>query len=74
MSAESDRIKMIKGILINTERFRADLMEELNRLDGNKEAFGSVNVYPVANINKFNFIQSSVYQFSYHSVFPLITI
>jgi len=70
MNAESDRIKMIKGMLINTERFRADLMEELNRLDSNKEAFETVNVYPMTNINKFDFNQSPVYQFSYHDALP----
>jgi len=70
MNTESDRIKMIKGMLINTERFRADLMEELNRLDGNKEAFGPVNVYPMANIEQFEFNQSPVYQFSYHGALP----
>ena len=70
MSAESDRIKTIKGMLINTERFRADLMEELNRLDGNKEAFGPVNVYSMANIEQFEFNQSPVYQFNYHGALP----
>src|SRR5699024_12523246 len=66
MRRNEDRIKLIRGMLEKMEVFRSDLMGEINKLEGNEDTYQPVSVYPMANIERFNFKDLPIYQFSYH--------
>src|SRR5699024_6248679 len=68
MSKYNDRIRLIKGMLEKMEVFRSDLMGEINKLEGNEYTYQPVSVYPMTNIERFNFNNLPIYQFSYNSV------
>lgn len=45
-------------------------MSEINSLGGNTEAYNSVSPYPMVNVSRFSFQDTSVYQFSYEEALP----
>src|SRR5699024_7409535 len=50
--------------------FRSDVMAEINELEKDEENRNPASVYPVANIDWFQFNDSLVYQFSYNGALP----
>src|SRR5699024_10258595 len=64
------RKETLKAMLEEMEVFRADLMDEINEMGVNANSSVPTSVYPPANIEKFVFNDSTVFQFSYHGALP----